>query len=61
MPGHIGCFAVKPSQQPDRQIKNVDALLLLQSLSVIPDVEESLLEALGCQAGLELVLSLIHI
>ncbi len=47
-------FAVEPSQQADGEVEDVDALLLLQRLRVVPDVEESLLQPLGGEAGLQL-------
>ena len=49
----FGLVVLEPFQQAEGEIEDIDALLFLQGLRIVPDVEESLLQSFRGQSGLE--------
>ena len=50
---HIGAFALVPAQEPHREVEDIDALLLLRGSCVCEKAQETALQSLWAEPGLQ--------
>lgn len=58
---NIGLFVLEPLKQPESEIENIDALLLLERSRIVPDIQEALLQSLGRKLGLKALVEMTRL